>query len=79
MYRKRKCDKVHVNLSVKMVKHQLKKEFHSDEPTLSTQVNSIPAKLWFIQKTIILMTLPTFTSSLGFSVLEAFLTGTLYK
>ena len=25
MYRKRKCDKVHVNLSVKMVKHQLKK------------------------------------------------------
>ena len=46
MYRKRKCDKVHVNLSVKMVKHLLKKEFHSDGPTLSTQVDSIPAKLF---------------------------------
>ena len=46
MYRKRKCDKVHVNLSVKMVKHQLKKGFHSDGPTLSTQVDSNLAKLF---------------------------------
>ena len=46
MYIKRKCDKVHVNLSVKMVKHQLKKEVHSDGPTLNTQVDSIPAKLF---------------------------------
>ena len=42
MYRKRKCDKVHVNLSVKMVKRQLNNEFHSDGPTLSTQVDSVP-------------------------------------
>lgn len=46
MYRKRKCDKVHVNSSVKMVKRQLNGEFHSHGPTLNTQVDSIPAKLF---------------------------------
>lgn len=63
-------EKENVKLGLKMVKGQLNKHSNGLYPSKT---------LWLIQETLILITLPTFTSSLGFSVLEAFLTGPLYK